>query len=94
MAVGEDHHDGARCSTVQVGRRWRCGAEPTLQARLFPWLTLTDNVAFGLPARTTQRARDPVRETLDVVGLGAFANALPKQLAGGMAQRAALARAL
>ena len=35
-----------------------------------------------------------MRETLDVVGLGAFANALPKQLAGGMAQRAALARAL
>ena len=64
------------------------------EPRLFPWLTLTDNVAFGLPDRTTQRARDLVRETLDVVGLRAFANALPKQLSGGMAQRAALARAL
>jgi ABC-type nitrate/sulfonate/bicarbonate transport system ATPase subunit len=64
------------------------------EPRLFPWLCLSDNVAFGLPDRSAPETRELVRETLDVVGLGAFAEALPKQLSGGMAQRAALARAL
>jgi sulfonate transport system ATP-binding protein len=64
------------------------------EPRLFPWLSVADNVAFGLPDRSTLRARELVRETLDVVGLASFANALPKELSGGMAQRVALARAL
>jgi sulfonate transport system ATP-binding protein len=84
---------------VQVGDREVRGPDPAVgvvfqEPRLFPWLTLTDNVAFGLPDRRSPRARKLVRETLDVVGLGQFADALPKQLSGGMAQRAALARAL
>jgi len=64
------------------------------EPRLFPWLSLADNVAFGLPDRGSERARALVRETLAVVGLTEFARALPKELSGGMAQRAALARAL
>jgi sulfonate transport system ATP-binding protein len=84
---------------VCVGDREVRGPDPAVgvvfqEPRLFPWLTLTDNVAFGLADRDRPRARDLVRETLDVVGLGGFANALPKQLSGGMAQRAALARSL
>ncbi|MDQ3811416.1 MAG: ABC transporter ATP-binding protein [Chloroflexota bacterium] len=61
------------------------------EPRLFPWLTVAENVAFGL-RRGQARAR--VAETLAVVGLTEFATALPKQLSGGMAQRVALARAL
>jgi sulfonate transport system ATP-binding protein len=85
--------------SVHVGERVVRGPDPAVgvvfqEPRLFPWLTLTDNVAFGLADRGSQRARELVRETLDVVGLGGFAGALPKQLSGGMAQRAALARAL
>ena len=64
------------------------------EPRLFPWLSVADNVAFGLPDRGSSRARALVRETLDVVGLALFTSALPKELSGGMAQRAALARAL
>jgi ABC-type nitrate/sulfonate/bicarbonate transport system ATPase subunit len=64
------------------------------EPRLFPWLSLADNVAFGLPDRGSERARALVRETLAVVGLTEFARSLPKELSGGMAQRAALARAL
>jgi ABC-type nitrate/sulfonate/bicarbonate transport system ATPase subunit len=84
---------------VCVGDREVRGPDPAVgvvfqEPRLFPWLTLTDNVAFGLADRAGPRARNLVRETLDVVGLGGFADALPKQLSGGMAQRAALARSL
>ena len=64
------------------------------EPRLFPWLNVADNVAFGLPERRSPAARATVAETLEVVGLTDFAQALPKHLSGGMAQRVALARAL
>ncbi|HVR88402.1 MAG TPA: ATP-binding cassette domain-containing protein [Candidatus Limnocylindria bacterium] len=84
---------------IRVGDREVRGPDPAVgvvfqEPRLFPWLALADNVAFGLADRRSGHARELVRETLDVVGLGAFAGALPKELSGGMAQRAALARAL
>ena len=61
------------------------------EPRLFPWLNVEDNVAFG--ARTAEeRARVP--GLLGLVGLAHAAKLLPKALSGGMAQRAALARAL
>jgi sulfonate transport system ATP-binding protein len=61
------------------------------EPRLFPWLDVARNVAF--PARTAaERAR--VEGVLGLVGLAHAAKRLPKQLSGGMAQRAALARAL
>ncbi len=64
------------------------------EPRLFPWLSLADNVGFGLEDRHSPGARDRVRELLEIIGLGAWRGALPKELSGGMAQRAALARAL
>ena len=62
---------------------------------LYPWRTVWHNVALGLQARgllKTQRGR--VDDALQRVGLAAFSQAYPHQLSGGMAQRAALARAL
>lgn len=64
--------------------------------RLFPWLTVEQNVLLALsnseePA-AANRAR--VAELLTLVGLDGFAQAFPHQLSGGMAQRAAIARAL
>jgi ABC-type nitrate/sulfonate/bicarbonate transport system ATPase subunit len=62
---------------------------------LFPWLTIRRNVESGLVARGVLREkRDEVDEYLRLVGLDAFASAFPHHLSGGMAQRAALARAL
>jgi NitT/TauT family transport system ATP-binding protein len=62
---------------------------------LFPWRTVRDNVALGLEARGLLRTeRHRIQKALDRVGLDAFAGAYPHQLSGGMAQRAALARAL
>jgi NitT/TauT family transport system ATP-binding protein len=63
---------------------------------LFPWLTVRENVEFGLkvghvPAEERVRI---ARKFLAEVGLEAFEQAYPKQLSGGMMQRVALARAL
>ena len=84
---------------IRVGDRDVRGPDPAVgvvvqEPRLCPGLPLDENVAFGLPDRRAPHARDLVRETLGVVGLGSFSRALPKELSGGMAQRAALARAL
>jgi NitT/TauT family transport system ATP-binding protein len=62
---------------------------------LYPWRTVRNNVALGLEARGLRRSRGaPIDDGLRLVGLTHFANAYPHQLSGGMAQRAALARAL
>jgi NitT/TauT family transport system ATP-binding protein len=62
---------------------------------LYPWRTVWNNTALGLEARGLLRKnRDQVDRALNLVGLSGFANAYPQQLSGGMAQRAALARAL
>jgi len=63
---------------------------------LYPWLSVAQNVAFGLQFQKMPKAqqRDRVRYFLDVVGLWRFANSYPKQLSGGMKQRVGIARAL
>ena len=62
---------------------------------LYPWRTVRQNVALGLEARGELRARgERIDAVLRQVGLDGFDCAYPHQLSGGMAQRAALARAL
>ncbi|MFS2127631.1 ABC transporter ATP-binding protein [Pseudomonas sp. Pseusp97] len=64
--------------------------------RLFPWLSVEQNVALGLvnePLSETGKAAR-VADYLQLVGLTAFARAYPHQLSGGMAQRVAIARGL
>jgi len=63
---------------------------------LFPWLTVQENVEIGLEARGVARAqREKLSEAaIDMIGLGGFENAYPKELSGGMRQRVGLARAL
>lgn len=65
------------------------------EARLMPWLSVFDNIAFGLKGRLPKdELTKRCLNTLDLVGLSAFRNAMPAQLSGGMAQRVAIARAL
>lgn len=63
---------------------------------LYPWLTVSQNIAFGLQLRKMPKTeqRERIEYYLNVVGLAPFANAYPKQLSGGMKQRVAIARAL
>ncbi len=63
---------------------------------LFPWLTVQENVELGLEARGVARVEREKRaeDAIDLIGLGGFESAYPKELSGGMRQRVGLARAL
>jgi NitT/TauT family transport system ATP-binding protein/sulfonate transport system ATP-binding protein len=63
---------------------------------LFPWLTVEQNIAFGLRERRVPEAqqREIVAAFIEKVGLKGFEKHWPKQLSGGMQQRTAIARAL
>jgi ABC-type nitrate/sulfonate/bicarbonate transport system ATPase subunit len=64
--------------------------------RLFPWLTLEQNVGLGLQnsAWSEDKKKQAIAEHIELVGLRGFETAFPHQLSGGMAQRAAIARGL
>lgn len=67
------------------------------QPGLLPWRDVLHNVTYGLEMSgqmSRRAARGRARELLQLVGLGDFANAFPRQLSGGMQQRVNLARAL
>ena len=67
------------------------------EASLLPWMTLQENVAFALLNRNDLSNAEKERRVLDriqLVNLAGFETAYPKELSGGMAQRAAIARAL
>lgn len=62
---------------------------------LFPWLTIYDNIAFGLKVRHIfKNNKKMVNDFIELVGLKGFEKSYPHQLSGGMCQRASLARAL
>jgi NitT/TauT family transport system ATP-binding protein len=63
---------------------------------LFPWLTVAQNVAFGLEALAwpPDRIKSQVDRYISVTGLDGFQEAFPRELSGGMRQRVGLARAL
>ncbi|RRJ95606.1 ABC transporter ATP-binding protein [Opitutaceae bacterium TAV4] len=62
--------------------------------RLLPWLTVEENIGFGLLDLPKAEQRERIQKYLRLVGLHGFERAWPAQLSGGMAQRAAIARAL
>ncbi len=62
--------------------------------RLFPWLTVEQNIGFALNGIDKDKKAELVQKYIDLVGLTGFEKAYPKQLSGGMAQRGGIARAL
>ncbi|MDE5861420.1 MAG: ABC transporter ATP-binding protein [Ruminococcus sp.] len=64
-------------------------------SNLFPWLTVEQNIAFGLKARHIYKNnKKDVKDFINLIGLNGFEKSYPHQLSGGMNQRASLARAL
>ncbi len=65
------------------------------QANLFPWLTIRENIAFGLKSKKIYKGNENlVDEYIELTGLKGFEKSYPHQVSGGMNQRASLARAL
>ena len=66
------------------------------QSSLYPWMSVADNVSFGLKLRGVPKneRRQTARDLLHTMGLSGFADHNPEGLSGGMRQRAAIARAL
>ncbi|MDX2201268.1 MAG: ABC transporter ATP-binding protein [Hyphomicrobiaceae bacterium] len=94
--------------TVEVGGQqlWRAGArnDAVMQelgvvfqdANLFPWMSIEDNIALPLKLRGVPRKerRQRASELCALVGISGFEKRWPRELSGGMRQRAAIARAL
>ena len=62
----------------------------------FPWLTVTENIAYGLKINgvSKEKSKETVEQLIQAVGLNGFENAYPETLSGGMQQRVAIARTL
>ncbi|ASK65437.1 ABC transporter [Brachybacterium avium] len=92
--------DRPSAGVIRLGGTALRGTDPRTavafqEPRLLPWRTLAQNVAFGLPRGLGRReGRQRVQELLALVGLEHAAALRPREVSGGMAQRASLARAL
>jgi sulfonate transport system ATP-binding protein len=97
LIAGLDSPTGGRIEIDGVGVR---GIDPRCavvfqEPRLLPWRSLAANVEYGLaPGTARAKGSGTVQHWLDVVGLREFGGHYPRQVSGGMAQRAGLARAL
>ncbi|MFA1545979.1 ABC transporter ATP-binding protein [Actinomadura chokoriensis] len=99
MAAGFESPDEGR---VLAGGAGVTGPDPARgvvfqQYAIFPWLTVADNIAFGLRLKACRVPRAEhagiVDRYLELMGLTGFARAYPRELSGGMRQRVAIARA-
>ncbi|MDF2809957.1 MAG: transporter ATP-binding protein [Microvirga sp.] len=98
MIAGFDEPTKGR---IQIQGKENTGVNPQCgmvfqQYALFPWMSVEDNIAFGLKMKGEGRAQRRARaqEYVDMVGLRGFEKSYPKALSGGMRQRVAIARVL
>ncbi len=87
--AGETLIDGARVNGPDLRRIFIFQ-----ESALFPWLTVRENIGFGLTRRPKAEREEAIAHYINMVGLAGFEGAYPHELSGGMKQRVELARAL
>lgn len=96
LLSGLDH---PTVGTVEVDGAQIVGPHPAVgivfqEPRLLPWLTVENNIGFGLAHLSRAERRDRVHTVLKRVGLSDYGSRWPRELSGGQSQRVAIARAL
>ncbi len=95
ILAGLEEHTRGRLEIAQLDPTKPLNSMVFQEQSIFPWMTVLDNVAYGLQMRGVDGAqrREIVEYYVDKVGLSAFRRAYPHQLSGGMKQRVSVARA-
>jgi NitT/TauT family transport system ATP-binding protein len=95
IIAGLETHTSGRVEILHYDRAKPLNSMVFQEQSIFPWMTVADNVAYGLAMRGLGAAerRDVVAYYIDKVGLGGFRDSYPHQLSGGMKQRVSIARA-
>ena len=95
ILAGLETHTTGRLELLHHDERRPLNAMVFQEQSVFPWMTVEDNVAYGLRMRgvSSRERHDVVGYYVDKVGLSQFRRAYPHQLSGGMKQRVSVARA-
>ena len=95
IVAGLEHHSSGQLELFHYDRRKPLNSMIFQEQSIFPWMTVRDNVAFGLSmrGRSGPEADDVIDYYINKVGLSAFRTSFPHQLSGGMKQRVSIARA-
>jgi NitT/TauT family transport system ATP-binding protein len=96
MLAGLETPSSGTISIASKGGRDPSNAMVFQGRSVFPWLTVRQNITYGLSLRHVPRKdrKEIVDRLLDIIGLSSFAGAFPHQISEGMRQRVAIARAL
>src|SRR5579859_1851013 len=95
ILAGLDKQSYGEVKCIQEDRSKRVNSMIFQEQSIFPWMTVRDNIAYGLRMRSVEKrkADSIVNDYIMKVGLSRFADSFPFQLSGGMKQRVSIARA-
>ena len=95
IVAGLEQHTSGKLELLHYDQSKPLNSMIFQEQSIFPWMTVRENVAFGLKMRGRRgpEADDLVNYYIDKVGLSAFQASFPHQLSGGMKQRVSIARA-
>jgi NitT/TauT family transport system ATP-binding protein len=95
IVAGLEQHTFGHLEILHYDQRKPLNSMIFQEQSIFPWMTVRENVGFGLAMRGQQgpEADDVIQYYIDKVGLSSFRNSYPHQLSGGMKQRVSIARA-